>query len=603
MVDIMTHRGPDDSGVWHEDLNGTGIYLGHRRLSIIDLSSAGHQPMISPCGRYVLVYNGELYNYKELKSDLEACGKTFHSQSDTEVFLQGLIEWGPEALTRYNGMWGFAFFDRSTGDLLLGRDRFGKKPLYYHEDDGRLLFASEIKAILLAASKKFRLDPNVVKRYLEQNLMDDDDETFFEGIRKIPPGHFGTCNVHSNKRLTLHRYWHITDEAAFEGTESQAIERVRELFFDAVSIRLRSDVPVGVLLSGGLDSSAIVAAVKHLQKAQDIVILSSTSRDKRFDESTFIDQVADHLDLPVQKFSFDTDFQDVLGLLSTVVWHHDEPICNFSILAHYLLMQKAKEHGVTVLLNGQGADECLCGYKKYYGFYLQSLLRAGYYLEFLRALHALYKQGTVLNQLSLSEAKRYVGFLSAGKVSILAAALQEQADADKIALGLDGGSVIDRQIADVYRFSVPVITHYEDRNSMALAREIRLPFLDYRLVSLLVQLPVQYKLRDGWTKWVLRKAMEPYLPDTITWRKDKQHFVNAGGEMLKRSLKQQIEAYLNPDSLIYKFGLVDRNNFSALYQQFSEQPADKGNVSFKEIFTPLALEVWLRRFEEYIRPG
>ena len=274
MVDIMTHRGPDDAGLWHEDINGTGVYLGHRRLSIIDLSSGGHQPMISPCGRYVLVYNGELYNYKELKSELEACGKTFHSHSDTEVFLQGLIEWGPDALARYNGMWGFAFFDRSTGDLLIGRDRFGKKPLYYHEDDGKLLFASEIKAILIAASKKFCLNPNVVKRYLEQNLMDVDDETFFEGIRKIPPGHFGTYNVHSDNSIALHRYWHITDEAPFDGTEDQAIERVRELFFDAVSIRLRSDVPVGVLLSGGLDSSAIVAAVKHLQKAQDIVILS-----------------------------------------------------------------------------------------------------------------------------------------------------------------------------------------------------------------------------------------------------------------------------------------------------------------------------------------
>jgi asparagine synthase (glutamine-hydrolysing) len=599
IVDLMTHRGPDDAGIWSETADGAQVQLGHRRLSIIDLSSAGHQPMVSQCGRYVLVYNGELYNYLELRSDLEALGIIFSTQSDTEVFLQGLIEWGADALKRFNGMWGFAFYDREKRELLLGRDRFGKKPLYYYEGAGRTVFASEIKSVLAAAGKRFALEPNVVKAYLAQNLMDTDDRTFYQDIYKVPPGHVARIALDPRRPIECSRYWHIEDETPFQGTESQLIETVRELFLNSVAIRLRSDVPVGVLLSGGLDSSAIVAALRQLRDDDGVLILSSTSEDQRFDESPFIDAVANHLNLPVRKFSFDHDFHDLFDLLSTVVWHHDEPICNFTILAHYLLMQKAREFGVTVLLNGQGADESLCGYKKYFGFYLQSQLKQGALLPFAKNFYSLYKQGTVLNQFNLSEAKRYFRFLSPRAPSMLGPKLRDEATEPPISLGLVNGSVINRQIADVYRFSVPVINHYEDRNSMALSREIRVPFLDYRLVSLLVQLPVEYKLRDGWTKWILRKAMEPYLPESITWRKDKQHFVNSGGEMLKHALREQVLEYMNPDSLIFSMGLVDHQAFGDRYQRFSQQK-DGGSVSFKEIFTPLALEVWLRKFEHHV---
>jgi asparagine synthase (glutamine-hydrolysing) len=309
--------------------------------------------------------------------------------------------------------------------------------------------------------------------------------------------------------------------------------------------------------------------------------------------------MAAHLGRPVNKVRLDIDAQSALRLLTEVCWFNDEPVGGFANVAHYLLMKRAREMGITVILSGQGADETFCGYRKFLGFHLQHLVRSGHWLQAARDLMQFWRQGTVVNQFSWHEAKRYLPRLSA-------ASLQEVggpalAGYTPVATGLPSrADVRARQIADVRRFSVPILTHYEDRMSMAWSREVRTPFLDYRLVEAAIAMPVGLKLNSGWTKYVLRKAMQPLLPDRITWRRDKQNFVNPQSEWLKRELRPAVLDIFHGDSMIFKLGLLARAPLVALYERYCQQASEGGIVSFKEIFQPLALEMWLRNYQKSI---
>ncbi len=596
---IQRHRGPDATGIYIHEKTTQMVGLAHQRLSVIDLSDSANQPMAAYDGQGYIVYNGEVYNYLELREELQCAGYSFKSNSDTEVVITAIRHWGIEnALNRFNGMWAFAYLDLTEKTVYLARDRFGVKPLYYFHDSIGLFFASEIKTILEISKKRFSLDYQIIGEYLDQSLAESSNNTFFQGVYKIPAGSYAEINLTNEQRqIKFQKYYQLDEHLEYTYIEfNDLVQRIRESFFDAVKIRLRSDVPIGVLLSGGIDSSSI-AAVIHPK--EDIKLLSAVSDDKKFDESRFIDIVAHHLNRPVYKVNLDFQHNQMIKLLERVCWYNDEPVGSFSNVAHYLLMKKAEEIGVTVVLTGQGADELLCGYRKYLGFYLQEMFRNNDYIGGLRNILKFSLNGTVINQFSLAEAKRYLPEILRPNISsILGEALD---DYKPQFLGLQKTiSVTQRQILDIYRFSIPVLTHYEDRMSMAWSREVRVPFLDYRLVELLVGLPTSLKLNEGWTKYIFRKALEPYLPYQIIWRKDKQGFINPQSEWLRDSLKQEVMNYFQADSLIFKYRLVKRTQLLELYEQYCKQKTNRGKIWFKDIFNPLALEIWLRQNERYI---
>jgi asparagine synthase (glutamine-hydrolysing) len=602
MVCVQVHRGPDDQGVWFEQIGGIQVGLGNTRLAILDLTADGHQPFVSPCGRYVLVYNGEIYNYLELRAELASLGYRFRSRCDTEVLLYVLMRWGTDGLHRLNGMWGLAWLDRLLGEVVLARDRLGVKPLYYHSGRDTILFASEIKAILTGSQHRFPVNTTAVLRFLEQSLRDAQPETFFGGIDALPAGHFARINLRTAGPLQIEvqRYWDVPRELPVVLGERETIQAVRELFLDAVRLRLRSDVPVGVLLSGGLDSSSIAAAVHHFRgSGADLHLFSAVSGDPRTDELPFIDRMAAHLGQQAHKVLIRPNPRELLRLLHVTTYFNDEPLGGFGYVAHYLLMCRAKELGVTVLLNGQGGDELLCGYLKYVGFYIQHLVMTGRAPAAARVLAEFAWRRTVLPQVRLSDAKRYLPPALRGfTLDIRGPRLAHHAGLADIGLG--SGGVLGRQVEDLYRFSVPPLLHTEDRMSMAASREMRVPFLDYRLVSLLLPLAPELKLRDGWTKWVMRKAMEPYLPPEISWRRDKRHFAVPEDAWLKNDLRLDVEEFLADDLLSVQFGLVDGQRLRAAYTRYCREPVVGGRIAFADVFNPLALEVWLREFRSFL---
>ena len=598
----QAHRGPDAQGTACFEMGGRTVGFAHQRLAILDLSPAGQQPMtLEPHGS-VILYNGEVYNYLELRQELLAHGYTFKGDSDTEVVLTALQHWGvEEALARFNGMWALAFLDPSRHRLYLARDRMGIKPLYTYVDGGQFYFASEIKTILAMAETKFPLNPRVVNLFLTQSLLDVSEETFFEGIDAFPAGHFAVLDLEASLEPAPRPYWTPSLETPRALPLESVIGEVRTLFMDAVRVRLRSDVPVGVLLSGGVDSSAIAGAMHHLLgDGADLNLLSAVSPDARYDESPFADMMAKHLRRDVHKVVLDFTPQGAMEHLKTVTWYNDEPVGSFSSVAHYLLMQAAKDLGVTVVLSGQGADELLCGYKKYLGFYVQHLTREGRYAEALKVLGQFWRRGTVLSQFSFQEAKRYLpGFHTSFRRQYDSRTARLKAYAP-VPVGLGSQTVQERQLADLRRFSVPQLTHYEDRMSMAHAREVRLPFLDVRLVEMLLPLPINTKLRDGWTKYLFREALAPYLPTQIARRKDKQGFTTPQSHWLKHDLRAKVLETFNEEALIFKHDLLQRRDLLELYAAFCEQPEGGGGIWYKDVFNPLALEIWLRTFEEYL---
>jgi len=384
------------------------------------------------------------------------------------------------------------------------------------------------------------------------------------------------------------------------------IEELRNTFIDAVRLRLRSDVPVGVLLSGGIDSSAIAAVSQSIAGHDNAPrLLSAVSGDPRFDESTHIAVVENHLAQRAHKVTLDMAPDKLLTELGEVIWYNDAPVAGLSALAHFKLMQRAKELGLTVILSGQGADEMLLGYRKFLGFYLQSLLRRGSWLTAAQTFGGFLFNGTLVAGSSLGDAMRYAPFLrrfarlrsGEAEGSIEGPWLRGWNAQD---IGLGTGSLADRQLADFRHYSVPSLCHYEDRMSMAHGREIRLPFLDSRLIDMLLRAPDSYKLRRGWTKYCFREAMRPLLPAATAWRKDKRGFSNPEGEWLKKELAPAVRAAFASDSFISSKGLVDSPALLRKYARYREQPPGSGTIWYREIFAPLSLELWMRRYQEWI---
>jgi asparagine synthase (glutamine-hydrolysing) len=396
------------------------------------------------------------------------------------------------------------------------------------------------------------------------------------------------------------RYWSPAVQDEFEGDIATRVDRIRETFVDAVAIRLRSDAPVGALLSGGIGSSSIAGAMRQiLGPHEELHLISGVSDDARFSEEPFIDEMTAYLGCRSHKVAWRPTGREAFDLLETVTYFNDEPVGDFTTVFHYLLMKQAKDLGIKVILSGQGDDELLCGYRKYLGFYLQQLIRDGKWYAATMILGKFAARRTIVSQFNTADARRYLPtFFQKPRFEILGPSLKESDS--RMDVGLGGGSVIDRQIADLNRLSIPTQCHYEDRMSMAQSREIRLPFLDFRLVKLLLPLATELKLKDGWTKWIFRKAMEHHMPPKITWRRDKMGFNNPQSVWLKNEFKEQVDEILSGDLLVVSSGLLNRVGLRRTYEAYCKQGAGQGRVRYQDILQPIALETWMRRFESHL---
>jgi asparagine synthase (glutamine-hydrolysing) len=507
MTDVISHRGPDGDGHW---VNESGkIGFGHRRLSIIDLSDNGKQPMHYLDGRYTITFNGEIYNYIELKETLLKQGYQFKSDSDTEV-LMALYDFKKEkCLDDLDGMFAFAIWDEKEQTLFCARDRFGEKPFHYYQDGNRFIFASEIKQFWELDIEK-KIDQEKISNYVKYGVIDNADDlskTFFQNIKRLDAAHFLTIK---DKKIEIQRYWDINLNAPqFSGTIEQAAEKFLELFTESIRLRLRSDVPVGSSLSGGLDSSSIVMLI-DLLKGKELKQNTFSARFKDFDkdEGAHIETVVKaSKNLDVHYIWPDKDYFE--QVFDKVVYHQDEPFVSASIVAQYAVMELAKKNNVTVLLDGQGADEQLAGYLLYYHTYLnqlfyqnKSLYKTEYnkYIEFHQQAYA-YKP--------IAEQETLRMKLGKYKKIILGAEMPYKN-------GLKKELKKHTTVAGIKE-----LLRYADRNSMAHSREVRLPFLSHKLVEFVFSLPDAYKINNGWTKFVLRKAMDKILPHSICWRIDK----------------------------------------------------------------------------------
>jgi asparagine synthase (glutamine-hydrolysing) len=522
------------------------LALVNRRLAILDLSPAGHLPISTDDGSLWLTYNGEIYNFIEIREELERSGCRFRSCGDTEVILHAYRTWGPDCFKKFNGMWALALWDAKAKKLILSRDRLGVKPLYYWHTTNVFAFSSEIRCLLELGAPR-EVNEALVHDFLNTGLLDHTDETFFSRIKKLPAGH--TLAIDPNGQAILQRMWNIevSGELASSQEDSKYAEPFRQLFTDAVRLRLRSDVPVGSCLSGGLDSSSIVTVANMLLFPQEKIgaqqqqkTFSACFDDPRYDERAYIQEVlrqthaTSHYVFPQPE-----GFKQELDYL---LWHQEEPFRSSSIYAQWCVMRQARGRGVIVMLDGQGGDEQLCGYRKFYVFYLRELLRHRHFLRFgLETLKFLGSPET-LHTLNVRRGLHYsaIGQRLQNISTLLRADFAKRFAARHWALCY-GEDMAGRIKTDITQFSLPALLRYEDKNSMAHSIEARLPFLDFRLVELLAGFPLEQKIYHGWTKYVLRQGLRGILPERIRQRKSKLGFATPEDTWFRQTLHAQIQ--------------------------------------------------------------
>lgn len=508
MTDAIIHRGPDGEGHWLNTQKTIG--LGHRRLSIIDLSDQGKQPMHFGEGRYTIVFNGEIYNYIELRAMLEKEGYRFVSESDTEVLLAIYDHKKEKCLDDLDGMFAFAIWDARERQLFCARDRFGEKPFHYYHDQRQFVFASEIKQFWAYGIRKSANEQRLQSFLISGDINDhaDPGATFYTSINKLDAAHYMIITL--DGQVKTQRYWQINIlNPTFKGGPEDAASEFLGLLTESVKIRLRSDVPVGSSLSGGLDSSSIVMLIDRLKENNsEQNIFSARFKDFEKDEGKHIEAVVASC-RNVNAYSVWPDQDYFLHNLERVTYHQDEPYMSASIVAQYAVMELAAKNNVTVLLDGQGADEYLAGYQSQYATYLNQLFyhkKEQYGIEY-QAYSALHESNPFLNQEDGETMRMKLGRI---KRKVLKQDMPISNDALRKQLKYD------TQVA-----GLKDLLRYADRNSMAHSREVRLPFLSHKLVEFAFTLPDNFKLRNGWSKYILRLTMQNILPNNICWRKDK----------------------------------------------------------------------------------
>lgn len=539
MLESIRHRGPDDSSEYHDG----AVWLGHNRLSIIDLSETANQPMHYK--NTVIVFNGEIYNYLEIKSELEKLGFVFTTHSDTEVILAAYEKWGTDCVNRFVGMWAFVLWDKARKKVFVSRDRFGIKPFYYIYESGRFYFASEYKPLKKSPLFKNDINLNQISRGLQMGWICYHDETYFEKIKALPAAH--NIIIEADK-FTVQRYWDIETGNYSTLNEREKLEKFHDLFSESIKLHLRSDVTVGSCLSGGLDSSAIVSMV---QKQNPSIPYKSFSiyyeGDGDVDERPFIREVIKKYPA-IDPYYFSPTEDDIKEHFHQALYHADVPCTGSSFISQYFLMKLISEHNIKVVLDGQGSDEYLGGYMHTFYRIIADKVRSLNMGGALSVTNAICKQtgasvmphfaksllSTYMNeqQLYALEYRKYYPFMS------------KMDDAAPFRLPLVKGNKTDNFLYNLmFTTSLPSLLHYEDRNSMAFSIESRVPFLDHRLVEFAFSLNTEDKVRGAVTKNVLRESLSGILPEAVKNRKDKKGFVTPGEQKwLRGPLRHLMES-------------------------------------------------------------
>lgn len=587
MTDVIRHRGPDDSGL----LIQGPVALGFRRLSILDLSPQGHQPMQAADSQVSIVFNGEIYNYLELRDQLVALGHEFRSSGDTEVLLHAYLQWGRECVTRFNGMWAFVIDDRRTGTLFGSRDRFGVKPLFRCMLPSAVMFASEIKAIIAAGLIDARPRLETVANFLVDNRLDNGEETFYEGIFNVPAAH--SFEVGRDGRYHQWRYWTIEAGAPPPANPATAFA---ELFEDAVRLHMRSDVPVAVHLSGGLDSTAIACASVRVRREVGAsgALTTFSYMDPHFDEAAYINATLQQTGATMTSLLC-TPLQ-LWDTLPQVLRAHDEPFHTMTALVGYQLMRLTAEHGIKVVLNGQGADETLGGYGSYFRNYWQSLLNNGSIGLLLSEVKAWTgAQGQALLptltgilrrhvQATLRRARPYRSASEArwrtqlGQLDWLAPAVRDAATPPQYP-AQDLSSTLAWSVT---HDPLPIYLRVEDRNASANSVEGRVPFLDHRIVSLAFSLTPEWHLRGALNKFVLRDAMRGRIPEMVRARHDKMGFPTSAPAWLRGDLYEPAREVVN-DPTFSQSSVVDGPRIARMLEAHKAGAADYSAEVFRAV--------------------
>lgn len=600
MTDVIRHRGPDDEGFYTKGPLGFGF----RRLSILDLSSAGHQPMTVGDGQVTIVFNGEIFNYIELRKELTALGHHFVSSSDTEVLLHSYLEWGRDCLPRLNGMWAFAIYDHRAGVIFGSRDRFGIKPLYRYRDAAQVIFASEIKSIRTADRYRHQTNWTVAADYLLRDRLDETDQTFFTGIEKVGAGCAFELDLAGNYREW--RYWTLpTVEDGFSTNPAQEYD---ELFESAMALHMRSDVPVGVHLSGGLDSSAIVCAASRIRQqagAVDPIRAFSFAADG-FDESQYIKATVAQSQARVELLVRDAN--SLWDTLPRLLRHHDEPVHSMAPVVGYQLMEMTARAGIKVVLNGQGADETAAGYGSYFTNYWQSMFSQSQYQQAWHEIGA-YASGHGLNgkKLYLEQLAFYGRSLFSRLPAYRSLSWRRAVahlNANPWLSGDLAGLIAINTLRPNYQLQptlesavniapLPLYLRIEDRNASAHSIESRVPFLDYRLVEFLFKLPDNWRIRGPWNKYVQREGLKGRIPDNVRTRIDKMGFPTGHKNWFVSELYEPLLTLFSSqktrDRGIYRVDQI----LAAL-----ECIKKEGKVIDAPIFKLAQFELWCRQAEE-----
>ena len=553
--ELLAHRGPDDAGC--EELSGDHpgrLFLGHTRLAIIDLSSDGHQPMATADGRFCIVFNGEIYNYQELRDELTALGVNCTTQTDTEVLLKAWAQWGSDALPKLVGMFAFAVYDRLKSTLTLVRDPYGIKPLYYAQEDDRLVFGSEIPAMLPLLAQVPKPNLHAVYPYLVHGTYDRGEHSFFTGIKSLEPGTLGKFDLSSATLSEPTVWWRPSYLNRAQISFDEATDIVREKFLTSVRLHLRSDVRVGAALSGGIDSSAIVCAMRYLEPQMPIHTFSYIASGSEKNEERWVDIVNEHTGAIGHKVTAEPE--DLIKDLDRMVQAQGEPFGTTSIYAQFRVFQLAREHGIVVTLDGQGADEALAGYLGYPGERLMSLVETGRLktaIRFAREwgkpagrsqalawMHFVYR---VLPKPLLSAARSILGRRSApawlNMAMIRSHGVAEREARPQKDSAAKGRRVVEHLAQSLQKIGLPALLRHGDRNSMHFSIESRVPFLTTALTDYLLSLPEHYLINEkGVTKSVFRRAMRGIVPDSILDRTDKIGFDPDDDQWRKYYLEQ-----------------------------------------------------------------
>jgi asparagine synthase (glutamine-hydrolysing) len=587
MVAVQRHRGPDDEGIYIDSENG--IALGHNRLSIIDLSTAGHQPMQNSAGNLYLVFNGEIYNHRELRQELSSYA--FSSRTDSEVILAAYEKWGPDCVKKFIGMFAFAIWDADKQLLFCARDRLGIKPFHWHHDPSHFLFGSEIKA-LIAGGVVPRPDWQSWSHYLHDGFYDHGDRTFFATVNSLAPGHF---MIVQNGTITESCYWRLEDhcDVSSDIGVDEAAERFHTLLTDSVNLRLRSDVPVGVNLSGGLDSAGLFSVVDRLrEKSNPLHAFTAAYGDKRYDEDSYADDVTSFSEIhqTVNQLTSKAMQQE----LDTAIWHQEAPIGGVATVGYHALHKTIRDNGIKVSMEGQGVDEILAGYAYFKPPFYSDLLEQGKCMTLRQELRSANQVDSDLRAIrdyrDGSKSQKYqdgTDFLASECISESLSAARfpkpnfHQPFEDSLTNAL---------YRDLRHTKLPRVLRMNDRLSMAFGVELREPYLDHRLVEFAFGLPSTMKIHQGVSKYLLRRAMKNDLPENIV-SAPKRAVVTPQREWLRQELRAFVLNLINSKSF------ASRNIFDpvAVKSRFEDFCRGIGDNSFF-VWQWVNTELWFRQF-------